>query len=127
MNTVFLGLITLAVLVLVIFLINAILECKKTAMRLRNTMDIVEKSVVPTIEELRLTVMSVRKITDDVGTVSEDVKDLSSSVKEISSNIRNASEAVRTAAISSAQQICGVKAGVKAGLMYFLSNMFVKR
>ena len=127
MNTIFLGLITLGILVLIGFIISVIVEYKRTAIRLRETIDSVEKTVIPTIDELKLTIISVRKITDDVGSVSEDIKELSGSVKEISSNISNTSEAVRGLAIGSAQQISGVKAGVKAGLVYFLTNMFVKR
>jgi uncharacterized protein YoxC len=124
MNTVFLGLITLAILVLVGFVINAVLESKKTLIRLRNTMDTVETTIVPTVEELKLTIMSIRKITDDVGSVSED---LSGSVKEIILNVKNASEAISCAAIRSGRQVSGMKAGVKTGLVYFLSNIFVKR
>ncbi len=127
MNTVFLGLITLGVLILVGFIISTLIEYKKTATRLRSTIETVEQTVIPTVEELKLTIISIRKITDDVGFVSEDVKDLSGSVKEISSNIRNATEAVRCLAVGSAQQVSGVKAGVRAGLAYFLSNMLARR
>ena len=127
MNTVFLGVITLSVIVLVIFVINAIRESKKTMMSLRYTVERFENSIIPAVDELRLTILSVRKITDDIGTVSEDMKDLSGSVREISLHVRSTSEAINRAAVHSTQQISGLKAGIKAGFLYFVNNMIAKR
>jgi len=70
MNIVFFGLITLAVLVLAGFVLYIILELKKTIDSLKQSVESMEKTLIPTIEELHMTLRSVRKITDDVGGVS---------------------------------------------------------
>ena len=126
MNNLFLGLITLAVLVLTGFIIYIILELKKTISSLRITVESINKTLIPTVEELQMTFKSVRKITDDVGVVSEEVKGLSGSVHAISENVKYASEAVSRITTNSVAQISGVRAGIKAGFGYFISNLLTK-
>ena len=126
MNYLFFGLITLAVLVLTGFIIYIILELKKTIDSVKLSMESIEKILIPTVEELQMTFKSVRKITDDVGVVTEDVKGLSGSIREISANVKQVSEAVSTITKTSAVQVSGVKAGVKAGFGYFIKNLFAK-
>lgn len=126
MNNLFFGLITLAVLVLTGFIIYIILELKKTIDLVKVSMESVEKTLIPTVEELHLTFKSVRKITDDVGIVTENVKGLSGSIREISENVKQVSEAVGTITKSSVVQVSGVKAGIRAGFGYFIKNLFTK-
>ena len=126
MNSLFIGLITLAVLVLTGFVIYLILELKKTINSVKLSMESIEKVIIPTVEELQMTLKSVRKITDDVGVVSEEVKGLSGSIREIRENVTYVSEAVSTIAKNSVVQVSGVKAGVKAGFEYFIKNLFAK-
>ena len=126
MNNLFLGLITLAVLVLTGFIVYIILELKKTISSLRITLESIQKTLIPTVEELQMTLKSIRKITDDVGAVSEEVKGLSGSVREMSENVKYASEAVSRITTNSAAQISGVRAGIKAGFGYFISNLLTK-
>ncbi len=127
MNNLFFGLITLAVLVLAGFIIYFILELKKTISSLRVTVESLEQKIAPTVEEVQITLKSVRKITDDVGVVSEEVKGLSSSVRVMSENVKYASEAVSRLTTNSVAQISGVREGIKAGLGYFISNLFNKK
>ena len=127
MNYMFFGLITLAVLVLTGFIIYIILELKKTIDSVKLSMESIEKILIPTMEELQMTFKSVRKITDDVGVVTEDVKGLSGSIREISANVKQVSEAVSTITKTSAVQVTGLKAGVRAGFGYFIKNFLAKR
>jgi uncharacterized protein YoxC len=124
MNNLFFGLITLAVLVLTGFIIYIILELKKTIDSLKCSMDSIEKTLIPTVEELQMTFKSVRKITDDVGIVTESVRGLSGSISEIGQNVKHVSEVINTITTSSAVQVSSVKAGVKAGFGYFIKNLF---
>jgi uncharacterized protein YoxC len=126
MNNLFFGLITLAILVLTGFIIYIILELKKTISSLRITVESINKTLIPTVEELQMTFKSVRKITDDVGVVSEEVKGLSGSVHEMSENVKYASEAVSRITTNSVAQISGVRAGIKAGFGYFIGNLLTK-
>jgi uncharacterized protein YoxC len=126
MNTVFLGLITLAVLVLTGFIVYIILELKKTISSLRVTVESLGKTIIPTVEELQMTLKSVRKITDNAGVVSEEVKGLSGSVREMSENVKYATEAVSRITTNSVVQISALKAGIKAGLGYLISSLLTK-
>jgi uncharacterized protein YoxC len=126
MNNIFLGLITLAVLVLTGFIIYIILELKKTIDSVKLSMESIEKVLIPTVEELQVTLKSVRKITDDVGVVTEGVKGLSGSIREISENVKYASEAVSTITKTSVVEVSGVRAGIKAGFEYFIKNLLTK-
>jgi len=126
MNSLFFGLISLAVLVLTGFIIYIVFELKKTIESVRLSVESTEKVLIPTVEELQMTLKSVRKITDDVGVVTEDVKALSGSIREISEYVKQVSEAVGTITKTSAVQVSGVRAGIKAGFGYFIKNLFTK-
>jgi uncharacterized protein YoxC len=127
MNNVFLGLITLAVLVLTGFLIYLILELKKSIDSVKLSMESLEKVLIPTVEELQMNLKSVRKITDDVGVVTENVKSLSDSIHAMSDNVKQVSEAVSTITRTSVVEVSSVKAGIKAGFEYFIKNLLTKR
>jgi uncharacterized protein YoxC len=126
MNNLFFGLITLAILVLTGFIVYIILELKKTIVSVKLSMESIEKVLIPTVEELQVTLKSVRKITDDVGVVTEGVKGLSGSIREMSENVKYVSEAVSTITKNSVVEVSGVKAGVKAGFEYFIKNLLTK-
>jgi uncharacterized protein YoxC len=126
MNNLFFGLITLAILVLTGFIVYIILELKKTIASVKLSMESIEKVLIPTVEELQVTLKSVRKITDDVGVVTEGVKGLSGSIREMSENVKYVSEAVSTITKNSVVEVSGVKAGVKAGFEYFIKNLLTK-
>jgi uncharacterized protein YoxC len=126
MNSLFIGLITLAVFVLTGFIIYLILELRKTINSVKLSMESIEKVIIPTVEELQMTLKSVRKITDDVGVVTEEVKGLSGSIREIRENVKCVSEAVSAITKNSVVQVSGVKAGVKAGFEYFIKNLLAK-
>jgi uncharacterized protein YoxC len=126
MNNVFLGLITLAVLVLTGFLIYLILELKKSTDSVRLSMESLEKVLIPTVEELQMNLKSMRKITDDVGVVTESVKGFSESIRAMSDNVKQVSEAVSTITKTSVVEASSVKAGIKAGFGYFIKNLLTK-
>jgi uncharacterized protein YoxC len=126
MNNVFLGLITLAVLVLTGFIVYLILELKKSIDSVRLSMESLERVLIPTVEELQMNLRSVRKITDDVGVVSESVKGLSDSIRTMSENVKQVTEAVSTITKTSVVEVSGVKAGLKAGFEYFIKNLLTK-
>ena len=126
MNNLFLGLITLAVLVLTGFIVYLILELKKSIDSVKLSMESIEKVLIPTVEELQMNLKSVRKITDDVGIVTESVKGFADSIREMSENVKQVSEAVSAITKTSVVEVSGVKAGIKAGFEYFIKNLFTK-
>jgi uncharacterized protein YoxC len=126
MNSLFFGLITLAILVLVGFVVYILLELKKTINALKQFIETTENTLKPTTEELQMTLKSVRKITDDVGVVTADVRLISGSIREIGENVQRMSEVVGMVTTTSVVQASGLKAGIKAGFEYFLKNLFAK-
>lgn len=123
MNSLFLGLITLAVLVLAGFVIYFIIDLKKTTASLNRFIATTEDVLQPTVDELQMTLKSVRKITDDVGVVTEDVRRMSGSLKDIGDNVQKISEAVQEVATESITGATALKAGLKAGFGYFVKNV----
>lgn len=89
-------------------------------------MESIESKLVPTVDELQMTLKSVRKITDDVGVVTESVKGLSGSIRDMSENMKQVSEAASAITKTSVVEVSGVKAGVKAGFEYFIKNLLAK-
>jgi uncharacterized protein YoxC len=127
MNSIFLGIITLAFLVLVGFVVYILLELKKSLISLRQSIATTEEILKSTTEELQLTLRSVRKVTDDVGVVTGDVKELSGSIRQIGENVKQISSVVGMVTTTSVVQASGLKAGIKAGFGYFLKNILAKR
>ncbi|MGZ3806420.1 MAG: DUF948 domain-containing protein, partial [Pseudobdellovibrionaceae bacterium] len=83
MNNLFLGIITVAVIVAAIVFIYVMVELRKTIHVLRELGNTMENSLKPTVAELQETLKSVRNVANNVTTVSEDVKTLSGSLREV--------------------------------------------
>ncbi|HEX2964779.1 MAG TPA: DUF948 domain-containing protein [Syntrophorhabdaceae bacterium] len=127
MNILFLGILTLAAVVFTIFSANALLEFKRTLQTTRTNLTTLTNSIVPAVEELRITIESIRKIASDVGVASENVKNVSASIKDFSVNVTSVSDKVRHVVTDSAVQIAGIKSGIKAGFNYFVSKQLQNR
>lgn len=123
MNNLFLGIIALAVLVLAGFVIYLIIDLKKTLASLNRFITMTEDTLQPMVDELQMTLKSVRKITDDVGTVTEDARRMSGSLRDIGDNVQIVSRAVREVATESVTGATALKAGLKAGFAYFMRNI----
>ena len=127
MNTVLLGIIALAVVLLVVYFIYLVTGIKKTLNTVNEFIVTTESSLKPTLEEVQVTLQSIRKVTDDVGIVTDDIKDMSGSVKRIGENIEEVSRAVKQTAATSLSETRGIKAGIKAGVGYFIRNACPRR
>ncbi len=126
MDRLWLTLIGIAVLVTAGFLVALILELRKTACRLNEFLKTTEESLKPTLEELQYTLRSLRNITDGLNEVTEDVKTLSGSVRDVGVTIKRVTNLVEDVSTSALITASGLKAGVKTGLAYLLSNLFSK-
>jgi uncharacterized protein YoxC len=123
MNNIFLGIITLAAVVLVAYVIYMILNLKRTLASLDRFIETTETTLQPALEELQATLKSVRKVTDDVGTLTDDIRHISGSVRNIGETMDQVSYAVKSAADASISETRGLKAGIRAGVSYFLRNV----
>ncbi len=123
-NQIWLGIIAIAVAVTAGYIISLIIELKKTINSVNVVLKSIEENLNPVLDELQLTLKSLRNISDDVNEVTSDVKVLSKSVKDIGTNISRASSFIGTAASLATIRASGLKAGLKTGLGFLISNIF---
>lgn len=135
MNSLFFTLITIAVLVAAAVFILAMLELRTAIKALTGFIRTTDDSIKPTLDELQLTLSSmrdltnkadavsrdlqltlrgIRAITDNVTTVTEDVKTLSGSVREIGYKAKHVSELIEDATLQSVSKVAGWRAGIRA-------------
>jgi uncharacterized protein YoxC len=127
MNQAWLWVIAIAVVVTAGYVISLIIELKKTLQSLNSFLKTTEESLKPTIEEVQQTLRSTRGITDNLNDVTADIKTLSSSVRDVGFTVKHVSGVVGDIASLATIQASGLKAGVKAGAMYLLHNLFSKK
>ncbi len=126
MTTLLLSIITLACVVLVIVLIYVLLELRQATKKLEQFITTSETSLKPTLDELPVTIRSIRHIAENIATVTDDVQTLSGSVREVGENIRLTSGYIEEIASSSSVQASGLRAGIRAGFNVLVNNLLVK-
>ena len=131
MNNLFLGLITVAVIVAVIIFVYVMLDLRKTIRALKELVNTTEKSLKPTVSELQETLQSARNVANNVTAVSEDMKILSGALRDVGENVQRVSGDVKRLmnfvdemTSSATAEASGLKAGVKAGFRFFLKSLF---
>ena len=126
MTTLLLSIITLACVVLVIVLIYVLLELRQATKKLEQFITTSETSLKPTLDELPVTIRSIRHIAENIATVTDDVQTLSGSVREVGENIRLTSGYIEEIASSSSVQVSGLRAGIRAGFNVLVNNLLTK-
>jgi len=127
MNQIWAGLIVIAFLVMVGFLISLIIELKKTARALREWLKTTEELTRPTFEELQQSLKSVRDVSDDINTVTTDIKTFSGALKDTGQNIKTLSTLLEQVTSSTLIKASGLRAGIRTALEVLLSNIFLKK
>lgn len=123
-NQIWLGIIAIAIAVTAGYIVSLIIELKKTINSVNIVLKSIEENLNPVLDELQLTLKGLRNISDDINEVTSDVKVLSKSVKDIGVNINRASSFIGTAASLVSIRASGLKAGLKTGLSFLISNIF---
>lgn len=124
MNTVFWAFITFSFMAAVGVFIFVMIELRGATRGLREFLKTTENSLKPTLEELQQTLKSMRNVTENVTDVTEDIKELSGSVRDVGKNVRQVSELIGGVTSSTAIKVCGLRAGINAGLDVLLRNLF---
>jgi len=131
MSNFFLGLVISAIIVAVIIFIWVMLELRKAIRALRELVSTTENSLKPTVAELQETLKSVRNVADNATVVSGDIKVLSGALRDVGENVKSVSgdikhlvDFVDEMTSSAVVEASGLKAGVKAGVWYFIKNLF---
>jgi len=123
MNTILFGIIAALLLVIVVYLIPLLLELKKTAISMRNT---TEKNLAPALDELQLTLKTIRSISDNVNDITEDVKGVADSITEVSAKIFAVNRALDALGSAASVRAMSLKAGIAAASTYLLTNLMKK-
>ena len=123
MNTILLGIVAALFLVVVVYLIPLLLELKKTVISVRNT---TERNLNPALEELQLTLKSLRSISDNVNDITGDVKGVADSITEVSTKIFAVNRALDALGSAASVRVMSLKAGIAAASTYLLTNLMKK-
>jgi uncharacterized protein YoxC len=133
-NEIFFGLIALAIIALVVFLIWFILKLVDTIGAVKKVLVSFDGALQTTLGELNENLRSLRNVTDNMTAVTNDAKVLSGSVKDVGESVRQIGNSVRRIAdlvqeirSETTGTISGVRAGFKAGFDTFLKSLFSER
>ncbi len=131
MSNFFFGLIIFAIIIVVIIFIWVMLELRRAIRALKELVNTTENSLKPTVAELQETLKSFKNMADNVTVVSGDIKvlsgalrDVGENVKSVSGDIKHLTDFVDGITSSAVVEASGLKAGAKAGVWYFLKNLF---
>jgi len=131
MSNLFMGFITLAIIVGMIIFIFVMIELRKAIGALRELVKTTENSLKPTVVELQETLKSVRNVAENATAITGDMKLLSGALKDLGENMKHVSGDVKHLVAfvdgitqSALVEASGLKAGVKAGFRFFLKNLF---
>ncbi len=143
-NEIFFGLITAAIIVLVVFLIWFIVRLMGTMRALSKFIESadqalkeasgVDQALKEAIGEISQNLRSLRTITDDVGAVTSDLKSFSGSVRDVghgvqglTTNVKQLSDLVQSLGKETIASVCGVRTGIKTGFEVFLKNLLAAK
>ena len=143
-NEVLFGVITAAIVALVIFLIWFIMRLMDTVRALSKFIESadqalkeasgVDQALKEAIGEISQNLRSLRTITDDVGAVTSDLKSFSGSVRDVghsvqglTTNVKQLSDLVQSLGKETIASVCGVRTGIKTGFEVFLKNLLAAK
>ena len=143
-NEIFFGLITAAIIALVVFLIWFIMRLMNTVRALSKFIESadqalkeasgVDQALKEAIGEISQNLRSLRTITDDVGAVTSDLKSFSGSVRDVghgvqglAANVKQLSDLVQSLGKETIASVCGVRAGIKTGFEVFLKSLLAAK
>ncbi len=124
MNSLFWGLITVSIVATVIVLIYVMVELRAAIRSLEGFLKTCDTCLKPALDELQLTLRSVRGVTDNVSGVTEDLRVLSASVRNVGENVKHVSDLVEGVTSSTTIKVSGLRAGLNAALDVLLKKLF---
>jgi len=130
-NELFFGLITAAIIALVIAIIWLSLRLGQAVDALKGFLEAAQQSIQESLGEVGQNLKSLRTLTDNINTAADNVSSFTGSVREIgdevrqiASNIRQIGDVVESLGTETLASVHGVRAGLKTGFEVFLKSLF---
>jgi uncharacterized protein YoxC len=129
-NEIFFGLITAAIVALVIFAIWLIFRTVETLRATNKFLETADRTLQEATGQLNQNLKSLESITENLNTMTNDLKSFSSSVKDAGDGVRQATESakrigdvVQGIATETLASVQGFRVGLKTGFEVFLKNL----
>ncbi len=110
-------------LVIEAILVLLLLQVLRVVSSLRKTVD---GDVAPLLKDMRSVIGNVREMSDSARGVAEDVREFSSSIREVGKTVQAVNDLAGSVGSSATVRAISLKAGIVAGLQYFLTNLIRK-
>lgn len=120
------GVLSIALIVLVAFLIPTILQIRKTAKSIDNFLKITESSLNPLLSELRESIEKINRISERVEESVKNVQHFTKSIGEIGVLIDEVNNLLRQTGVSFAVKTASIGVGIKTALSV-LAKGFIKK
>jgi uncharacterized protein YoxC len=123
MDTIFLAIIALCLLVQVLFLVPMVVELRRALILLSKYMD---DGLKPALQELQETLKSLRGVSDDVGGITSDVREVSKSLAGMAHTVSAVNAMLGAVGSSASARAAGLRAGIGAAIGYLAKNLIRK-
>lgn len=117
----------ICILTAIAFLIYTVLEIKKTAAELNNTLKDTEVRLTPLINETEQCLASIRRIADDAGAVTSTARNLAEAGNDIAINLKALSSLIRELGEEVSLRAFGIRTGFKTALKVLIDQIKVRR
>lgn len=128
MNAVLLNIGIVIFIVYAVFNIVYLIDMRKTSIAMRQLIAKTGENLSPALEELTHAVADIRKMTEDASQLLEGFRAAVGAIITVEKGVQNVYHYYRTNFRQSAQSnVSGIKAGVRAGVVNFLSSLKNKK
>lgn len=108
-------------------LIFLIVDLRRSSIVMRTFVRNTEENLSPALEELELTLRSIRRITEDIGSVTAEVRDISETLSNFSDDLRKMYGIVSGLELNVKANVSGLKAGIREGFLALLNNALYRK
>jgi uncharacterized protein YoxC len=130
-NAVFFGLITAAIIALVIVLIWLCVRLGEAAQALKAFLGTTQESMRESLGEMNQDLRALRTLTENINTAADNITSFTGSIREIgdevrqiAGNVKSVGDAVQDLSEETIASIRGVRAGFRTGFDVFLRSLF---
>ena len=129
-NEIFFGLITAAIIALVVALVWLCLRLGEAIRTVKAFLESTQESTRESLEEVNQNLRTLRTLTDNINIAADNIasftgsiRDIGDEVKQVAGNVRQIGDIVRDLGTETLSSVCGVRAGLKTGFEVFLKNL----